>query len=506
MIGLCRRCQARDIDGLIAIVSVIRPGAANENKKAEFVRRYQGLAPVTYPHPSLEPWLESTFGLVVYEEHILQICEYFAGLPAGRADVLRRALGKNKEPVIAEIGQEFAACARGRGHGEAAIAEVWKLAAGFSGYAFCKAHSTAYGVEAYQAAWLKRYFPIDFMAAVLSNGKGFYAPLVYVLECHRLGIPLLPPWVNEPGPGFNVVHASSEPEGGTAGRGPQKRVGDTPPLPAWIEGMRQGSRGENAIRVPVTRVKGLTERTKERLGRERARGEFRSLADFYRRVTPANDEMEALIRVGALDGFGKPRTTQFWDFQFLRCSFGDATDPDQGWLLPPPGADRLPEMPRREPSRRERLLAETELLDFPVGGHPLELYDDIAWETYCPVAELGRHLGESVVTCGLVIEQRIHHQVTGEPMKFLTLADWTGMVETELFAPTYKSYGLATIRYPVLEVTATVEPDENGSGYSLRVHRAGKPRKIPAGGAARAGAGGRPGRDRQTDSGQSRRE
>ena len=86
------------------------------------------------------------------------------------------------------------------------------------------------------------------------------------------------------------------------------------------------------------------------------------------------------------------------------------------------------------------------------------------------------HVGEIVVTCGLVVEQRTRHQITGEPMKFLTLADWTGMVETELFATTYRNYGLATIRYPVLEVEATVEPFENGRGFSLRVRRAGKPR------------------------------
>ncbi len=87
-----------------------------------------------------------------------------------------------------------------------------------------------------------------------------------------------------------------------------------------------------------------------------------------------------------------------------------------------------------------------------------------------------RHVGETMVTCGLVVEQRTDHQITCEPMKFLTLADWTGRVETELFAQTYKSYGLATVRYPVLEVTATVEPSENGRGCSLRVLRVGKPR------------------------------
>src|SRR5437773_5039505 len=205
MIGLCRMCNVRDIDTLIAIVSVIRPGAANESKKMEFARRYQGLSSVRYPHPSLESCLRSTYGLVVYEEHILQICEAFAGLPPGRADILRRALGKDKTDLIAEIEKEFAACARQRGRAETEIAEVWNLVAGFKGYAFCKAHSTAYGVEAYQSAWLKLHYPAEFMAAVLTNGKGFYDPLVYVLECHRLGIPLLAPCVNEPGPSFVVT-------------------------------------------------------------------------------------------------------------------------------------------------------------------------------------------------------------------------------------------------------------------------------------------------------------
>src|SRR5436309_12062221 len=149
MTSLCRMCNVREIDGLIAIVSVIRPGAANEGKKLAFTRRYQGLEPVTYPHPSLEACLRSTYGLVVYEEHILQLCEAFAGLPPGRADVLRRALNKQKRAVIEEIRGEFFASAQARGHSPEKTAEVWGLVTGFAGYAFCKAHSTAYGVEAY---------------------------------------------------------------------------------------------------------------------------------------------------------------------------------------------------------------------------------------------------------------------------------------------------------------------------------------------------------------------
>ncbi|HLP75279.1 MAG TPA: DNA polymerase III subunit alpha, partial [Candidatus Paceibacterota bacterium] len=426
MVGLCKQCNVRDIDTLIAIVSVIRPGAANEGKKLAFTRRYQGLEPITYPHPSLESVLKDAFGLVVYEEHILQICEAFAGLAPGRADILRRALNKHKRNVIEEIRGEFFASSKARGHTREKNEEVWGLVTGFAGYAFCKAHSTAYGVEAYHAAWLKCYHPAEFMAAVLSNGKGFYHPLVYVLESHRLGLKFLPPSVNEPGPKF-IVHG-------------------------------------NAIRVPLAHAKGLGDKTLDRLLSERERERFTSLTDFYRRVNPSPEEMEIILRAGGFDEFGHSRTKQFWEAQYLHQRFGCSSQPGQGWLLPSPSLDQFPAVPLNEPTRFERLQSETELFGYAVSGHPLELFPNIAWDTYCPVSQLGKHIGETVVTCGLVVEQRTHHQVTGEPMKFLTLADWTGMVETELFAKTYRNYGLASVRYPVLEVTATVEPFENGRG------------------------------------------
>ena len=441
MTSLCRQCQVHDIDTLIGIVSVIRPGAANEGKKAAFIRRCQGLEHITYPHPSLEPILCDTFGLVVYEEHILQICETYAGLPPGRTDVLRRALNKQAHAIIAEIREEFLKCAAACGRPQETSEIIWQQITGFAGYAFCKAHSTAYGVEAYQAAWLKCYHPAAFMAAVLTHGKGFYHPLVYVLEAHRLGINFLPPTINEPGPQFIA-------------------------------------QGEH-IRVPLMHAKGLSDQTRDHLGRERKRGQFASLTDFYRRVSPSPEEMEVMIRAGGFDEFGETRTRQFWEAQYLhRTLGGSAASSGQGWLLPPPALNHFPQVPLAEPTRRERLEAEAELYGYAITGHPLELYSEVAWATYCSVAELGRHAGKTVVTCGLVVEQRVHHQQTGELMKFLTLADWTGMVETELFAQTYRNYGLATVRYPVLEVEATVEPFENERGFSLRVLRAGKPRTI----------------------------
>jgi DNA polymerase III alpha subunit len=224
-------------------------------------------------------------------------------------------------------------------------------------------------------------------------------------------------------------------------------------------------------------VKGLTGRTTERILEERERGAFASLEDFCCRVGPSGDEMELLMRVGGFDEFHGSRTEQFWAIQHL-VQRGDISG--QHWLLSSPTNHRMPNVPLTEPTRLERLQAEYDLLDFTASGHPLELYPDIAWDTYCAVADLGNHVGETATCCGLIIEDRIHQQVTGELMKFLTLADWTGIVETELFADTYRSYGLATVRYPVLEITARVESYDNSNGFNLRVLRAGKPRRAPS--------------------------
>ena len=117
-------------------------------------------------------------------------------------------------------------------------------------------------------------------------------------------------------------------------------------------------------------------------------------------------------------------------------------------------------------------------MNFTASAHPLALHGDIDWDSYVPIAELGKHVSEVVTCCGLIIEQRTASQVTGELMKFMTIADYSGMIETELFAAGYRKYGLATMRYPVLELTASVEPFASGCGYTLRIHRVGKPRGV----------------------------
>jgi DNA-directed DNA polymerase III PolC len=455
MTSLACMADVRDIDRLVAIVSVIRPGAANGLKKAQFARRAQGLEPVCYTHESLAGILRSTFGVVAYEEHILQICEAFAGLAPGRADVLRRALVKQDMKKVEEVRLEFLAAARARRHDEATIGKVWDLVAGFQGYAFCRAHSTAYAVEAYQGAYAKHYHPAEFMAAVLSNGKGFYSPLVYTLECRRLGIGFLSPCVNHPEDVFTV------------------EVSDTPAgTPAQPLG--------KAIRVPLRCIKDLSEATLSRWRSELARGPFTRVSDFCARVHPQGPEALNLIRTGAFDRLGGTRTEHFW--QCLHSSRDANAGAD--WLFPEAphiplsASDPLHATFREEPSPLQKLRDEQELLGYTVTGHPLDLHPHIAWNTYCPIADLHRYHGQRVTVCGLIIVSRHHMQQNGQPMKFISICDRTGIVECEIFAAAYRLHGLNTVRYPVVQITGEVKPFDNRQGYTLEVHRVEKSRCV----------------------------
>jgi error-prone DNA polymerase len=379
MTSLACMADVRDIDRLVAIVSVIRPGAANGLKKAQFARRAQGLEPVCYTHESLAGVLRSTFGVVAYEEHILQICEAFAGLAPGRADVLRRALVKQDMKKVEEVHVEFIAAALARLHDETTIVKVWELVAGFQGYAFCRAHSTAYAIEAYQGAYAKHYHPAEFMAGVLTNGKGFYSALVYTLECRRLGIGFLSPCVNHRSDAF-TIETSDAPAG-------------TPTLPLG-----------KAIRVPLRCIKDLSEATLCRWRSELARSPFSSVSDFCARVRPEGPEALNLIRAGAFDRLGGNRTEQFW-----RCLHASQdASAGAGWLFQGAAEADIRATFREEPSALQKLQDELELLSYTVTGHPLDLHPQIAWSTYCPIAELHRYHGQRVTVCGLIIVSRSH--------------------------------------------------------------------------------------------------
>jgi DNA-directed DNA polymerase III PolC len=415
MTNLLQMADCRDLDCLTAVESIIRPGAANEGKKRAFARRHQGLEPVTYVHPSLEPLLADTYGLMAYEEHILLVANGFAGMPWGRADILRRALVKNKDRrKIAEMGREFRACASRAGRTPEETEAVWAMLEDFAGYMFNKAHSAAYAVEAFQGAYLKAQYPIEFLAAVLSNRRGFYAPIFYVLEALRLGARFLPPDVNLSEPRFLV-------------------------------------RG-NTVRLPLDQVKGMTGETLERIYDSRP---FHDAGEFYRRTRPSQAEWLALLKVGALDSLGEPRGRLFWRLCRLTKNVDrgmwSAETADPTIHTPPPTSQ-----PRWE----------HELLGFPVSCHPLDYFAPNAdWSRYVPAAEVHRYSDRQVEVCGLIVAERIHPTDRGA-MKFLTLADRTGFMEVSLFADAYRRFGHLTT-HPVVAVTAVAEPFDNRKGVSL---------------------------------------
>ncbi len=425
MTGLLVMTNCRDIDCLTAVESIIRPGAANEGKKRAYARRHQGLEEVAFAHPSLEPLLADTYGLMAFEEHILLVANGFAGMPWGRADLLRRALVKNKDRArIDALGEEFREAARQMGRTEEEIANVWDLLKDFAGYMFNKAHSAAYAVEAYSGAWLKTRYPVEFLAAVMTSRRGFYAPMLYVLEALRNGAQFETP----------DLHASDV-----------RRF--------LVHGER--------ILLPLDQVRGLSQAVLDKIGVQRP---FHDVGDFYRKVKPGRGEWLALLKSGALDMFGEPRGRLFWRMQRLEASAQIEKKPMIETDLPE----------SFEASTRARARWEHEVLGFPVCMHPLEYFaPDLNWRKFKTAAELMREqhalYGKEVRVAGLVVADR-HHPTENGTMKFLTLADRTGFLEVSLFAQVYRDYGHLTVQ-PVVAVEATVDPFDNRRGFALNGRR-----------------------------------
>jgi len=305
---------------------------------------------------------------------------------------------------------------------------------------------------------------------VLTHGKGFYSRLFYTIEARRLGVLFGGPEVTGDTGKFSVfsVHCSAgarRAEKDTDAEGRKSGLGI---LPMMMGGHRQDADATiRRIKVPLCMIKGLSEGLLERIDGARP---FVSLADFWRRCRPQGEEAMGLLRVGAFDGFGSSRTELFWELRALAPWMAG-----QGLLLEARGAG-LPES-RTEPGRLEKLRDEMELLGFPVNGHPVELFPEVAWETYCPAGAVRQFAGQRVTTCGLVVAQRLHHQSDGRAMKFISLCDRTDILECEIFAEVYRRCGGVLARWPVVEVTGKVET-LGGRGCVLRVEEVRRAREL----------------------------
>jgi error-prone DNA polymerase len=318
---------------LVIQISLIRPGPIQANMVHPYLRRRRGVERITYPHPLMEPALKETLGVIVFQEQVIKVARDLAGFTPGRAELLRRALGhKRAGERLARFRQEFLDGCQAQGVPFPVARQVWLQLEAFGGYAFAKSHAAAFAVLTYQSAWLRRYHPAAFFAALLRHQPmGFYPPHVIVSEARRCGVEIRP-----------VDITASE-------------------LLASIE--------DGALRLGLAAVGGLGETAGANIIEARQVGPFRSLADFCRRTQLGRRLVEALIWAGAFDSWGVPRRQLLWDLQ-AALQAGRITS-----------QHALPLEPDREPrfnllSPLERLWAEVTQMGMSANGHLTDLVSD----------------------------------------------------------------------------------------------------------------------------------
>ncbi|MCB1048367.1 MAG: DNA polymerase III subunit alpha, partial [Calditrichaeota bacterium] len=408
MQSLLRKLGCESYETLVAASSVIRPGVAESGMMQTFIERHRDPSKVEYLHPLMEEILSDTYGVMVYQEDVIKVAHAMAGMSLGEGDLLRRAMsgkGRSHEEMRG-MKDSFVSRCVARGIAQDTAAEVWRQIESFAGYAFCKAHSASFAVLSCRVAWLKAWHPARFMAAVLSNGGGFYSAAAYVQEARRLGLRLLGPCVNH--------------------------------------SLREYRGRDQELRVGLLALKGLSASTLHRLlDARREGGPFRSFRDLRRRSGASADELEALVQCGACDVFGATRPQLLWGVRLAehdtnrrrQHSLFDEVEEvapagieDYGWL--------------------ERWLHERETLGFGLHFHPLELYDFGSLPEQCVrAADLAARLvdghGERIRMLGWKFtDKTIRTRRDRRWMKFLSLEDTTGTWEAVLFPDVYDRHVL----------------------------------------------------------------
>lgn len=412
-----KEISAASVDDLMVALALYRPGPLSGGLKAAFVRRHLGQEPARQLHPALEPLLGDTFGVFLYQEQVLRVAHELAGLSLAEADLLRWAMSHfDPGQQMVTLKQKFMAGCLARHAVPAETAErVWELMAAFAGYGFPKAHAASYAQIAWRAAWCKAHYPAAFMAAVLANWGGYYSQQVYLMEARRLGLKLRPPHINHSGREFEVVVVS----------------------------------GEQRLYMGLNQVRDLTQRTTRRLLQQRP---FVSLADFVERADPRPQEVDNLVRVGALAGLGTIPA-------LLRARQGGGRLAGQLSLFGPDApneAEAAGDWPLAE-----RVAAQQALLGVGVDAHPLELVAERvarsgALNTVAAVTQLNRR----VRVAGT--RQTWHRSRTtrGDHIFFMALEDLEGMMDVVIFGDVYRRHraALATGGPYVLEGQVEVDP------------------------------------------------
>ncbi len=445
MTDLVRKLQPDRFDDVVAVLALFRPGPLQSGMVEDFIARKHGRASgaIDYLHPSLAEILKPTYGVILYQEQVMQIAQTLAGYTLGGADLLRRAMGKKKPEEMAKQRSTFVDGAVARGVAASRAGYIFDLIEKFAGYGFNKSHSVAYALLAYQTAWLKAHYPEAFMAAVMSCDMDHTDKVVsFIDECSGLGIEVQPPDVNASTFAFTVA-------------------------------------GPGTIRYGLGAIKGVGEGAVEAIVSERERcGEFRDLVDLCRRVDlklAGKRTLEAMLKAGCFDRFGHARASlaavlpaaiQLGEQRTRAHAAGQ--DDLFGGLAGPAAADEpatiaIPELP--EWSERERLAGERETLGLFLTGHPIAEYEqELRQVAPARIADIGgpRPSGEprygggkSVTVAGLVLEMRRR----GSRMT-LVLDDRSARIEVSLFDDVWQQHRAAVVRDAILVVEGQLRYDE----------------------------------------------
>ena len=442
MQDILRRYHPTRIEDLTALNALYRPGPIQGGMVDDFIDRKQGRKAVAYDLPELKALLEETYGVIVYQEQVMQISNVLAGYSLGEADILRRAMGKKKAEEMAAQRQRFIKGALERGFPQKKIEKIFDLMEQFAGYGFNKSHSAAYAYLAFVTAYLKAHYPVDFMAALLTSETGNTAKIVkYINECREMGITVLQPDVNASDWSFTPDDTAPNGKGIRFGLGAVKNL---------------GANAMEAIRA-----------AREKLGR------FLSIYEFCEHVdlSSINKRMiESLIRAGAMDSLQGTRAQLFaategameagqrvWRDRLSGQGglFGDMT-PEQGPVEKP-----LPQVP--DWTGREKLQGEKEMIGFYVTGHPLDDYGDKVRElaTHDTGNLEGLEKGTEVALCGVLTGIQRKRNREQKPWAALQIEDRTGAVEGMVFAASFERLASQIVEDKAVLVKGFVLPEEN---------------------------------------------
>jgi len=448
MKDLIRRLQPDSFEDIVALVALFRPGPLQSGMVDDFIARKHGKQKVEYPHPDLEPILKPTYGVILYQEQVMQIAQVLAGYTLGGADLLRRAMGKKKPEEMAKQREIFTQGATERGVDEKVATYIFDLMEKFAGYGFNKSHSAAYALVSYQTAWMKAHYPAAFMAAVLSADMDNTDKVVTLIdECRVMELAVAVPDVNYSEYRFTVA----EDERVIYGLGAIKGVGQSA-IEALIE-----ERNQNG---PYSDLFELCCRVDRKVNR---------------RV------LEALIRAGALDNLGENRATLMVQLP-VAMKLAEQHQRDQGMgqedlfgggdtrdIAQPLDLETLPEW-----DEEQRLTGEKETLGLYLTGHPIDRFlDELARFTTSRLAAMsgedgtaGQGRERQVTAAGLVIALRVRNTRRGR-MAFLTLDDKSGRIEVRVFSETFEQYRslLATDR--LLVIKGSLAPDDYSGGFQI---------------------------------------